>query len=122
MSVGKLLMIFSLFFSVPLGIFPVREVIYEMFNLERNNKNHIIISLVLAFGGTITAILFQNVNSYFGLLGGTAGVWMAGTIPLLCYTKLVGLQGVKDYLIAVFMGVVTVVGMCGAILSVIYID
>ena len=115
-------MIFSLFFSVPLGIFPVREVIYEMFNLERNNKNHIIISLVLAFGGTITAILFQNVNSYFGLLGGTAGVWMAGTIPLLCYTKLVGLQGVKDYLIAVFMGVVTVVGMCGAILSVIYID
>ena len=35
------------------------------------------------------AIAFQKVNSYFGLLGGTAGVMMAGGIPALCYWKLV---------------------------------
>ena len=61
-------------------------------------------------------------NSCFGLRGGTAGVWMAGTIPLICYTKLIGLKTWRDKLIAVFISCVTVVGLLGAILSVIYID
>lgn len=34
------------------------------------------------------AITFQKVNSYFGLLGGTAGVLMSGAIPSICYGKL----------------------------------
>lgn len=37
---------------------------------------------------TAIAIFFRGVNSYFGLLGGTAGVLMAGGIPSLCYFKL----------------------------------
>ena len=34
------------------------------------------------------AIAFLAVNSYFGLLGGTAGVMMAGTIPGISYARL----------------------------------
>lgn len=37
---------------------------------------------------TVIAISFVKVKSYFGLLGGTAGVLMAGGIPALCYFKL----------------------------------
>jgi hypothetical protein len=35
------------------------------------------------------------VNSYFGLLGGTAGVFMAGAIPMVCYYKLLGINTIK---------------------------
>ena len=47
---------------------------------------------MLAFSGCGIAIAFQDINSYFGLMGGTAGVMMAGTIPTICYAKLVGLD------------------------------
>ena len=49
-------------------------------------------SLLLAASSTITAIIFQSINSYFGLLGGTAGVMMSGAIPMICYAKLIGLK------------------------------
>jgi hypothetical protein len=44
--------------------------------------------MTLMCTSTAIAIGFQKVNSYFGLLGGTAGVMMAGGIPALCYYKL----------------------------------
>jgi hypothetical protein len=55
----------------------------------------VILSLGLAFSSTLIALLFQKVNSYFGLLGGTAGVMMAGAIPAICYAKLIGLKDWK---------------------------
>ena len=119
MSIGKCFMVVSLFFAVPLNLFPAREVIFETFSLERNTKIHMIISLFLAFSGTAIAIFFQQVNSYFGLLGGTAGVMMAGGIPMICYYKLLGLIRTSEKLIAVFMLIVSLVGMFGAFLSVI---
>lgn len=54
-----------------------------------------ILSLSFAFSSTLIALLFQKVNSYFGLLGGTAGVMMAGAIPTICYAKLIGLNNWK---------------------------
>ena len=76
-SIGKLLLIVALFIAIPLNIFPSREVLFECFSLDKNDKNHIVVSLFLAFGGCTIGILFQSVNSYFGLLGGTAGVAMS---------------------------------------------
>ena len=95
MAIGKCLMVVALFFAVPLNLFPARTVIYETFSLDQSNKNHIILSLFLAFSGTAIAIFFQQVNSYFGLLGGTAGVFMAGAIPMVCYYKLLGINTIK---------------------------
>lgn len=53
------------------------------------------LSIYLAGSSCLIAIGFQNVNSYFGLLGGTAGVMMAGGIPVLCYIKLILLKQEK---------------------------
>jgi amino acid permease len=119
MSIGKCLMVFSLFFAVPLNLFPARTVIYETFALEKNNRNHVALSLGLAFSGTAIAIFFQQVNSYFGLLGGTAGVMMAGAIPMVCYKKLLGINSVKEKLMAAFMVLVSLLGILGAFLSVV---
>lgn len=41
--------------------------------------------MCLMCSSTAIAIGFVKVNSYFGLLGGTAGVMMAGGIPALCW-------------------------------------
>jgi len=55
--------------------------------VEDNTKNHYILSVGLALSSSIVAITFVKVNSYFGLLGGTAGVLMGGGIPALCFWK-----------------------------------
>ena len=72
----------------------------------------------LAASSCLIAILFVRVNSYFGLLGGTAGVMMAGGIPAMCYYKLMKLQR-KHYFMLGFVAVVTVLAMIGAVLSVV---
>jgi hypothetical protein len=67
----------------------------------------------------LIAIVFQKVNSYFGLLGGTAGVMMAGAIPTICYCKLKGARTLNQKMIVAFMSIVSVLGGLGAILSVV---
>ena len=74
----------------------------------------------MALSGTLIAILFQKINSYLGLIGGTAGVMTIGVIPTVCYYKLIGLTTWKEKVMAGFMAVVSVVGMIGGILSVVY--
>jgi hypothetical protein len=64
------------------------------------------------------AIAFQKVNSYFGLLGGTAGVMMAGGIPAMCYWKMMKMDRIK-YIIMGFIGVITLLAMAGAVMSVV---
>lgn len=89
MTLGKLMMVLALYFSIPLNIFPARTILFEAVGCEKSNKNHYILSVALAVSSCIIAISFVKVNSYFGLLGGTAGVLMCGTIPGLCYYKLI---------------------------------
>jgi hypothetical protein len=77
---------------------------------------------VLGLSSCLIAIVFQNVNSYFGLLGGTAGVMMAGGIPALAYYKLVvqtspNKQG-KHYAWLLFCLLITLIAFAGAVLSV----
>lgn len=81
-------------------------------------------SIALTASSTGIALAFQKVNSYFGLLGGTAGVLMAGTIPAICYYKLImskdssSKSGINWAKMA-FCGVVTLIAFSGAILSVV---
>lgn len=72
----------------------------------------------LTLSSCAIAIGFQKVNSYFGLLGGTAGVMMAGGIPAMCYWKLMKMDREKYVLIG-FIGVITVLAMAGAVMSVV---
>ena len=65
------------------------------------------------------AITFQKVNSYFGLLGGTAGVLMSGTIPAICYGKLKNGLACSDIIRLILVVLVTLAGFSGAILSII---
>ena len=65
------------------------------------------------------AIGFQAVNSYFGLLGGTAGVMMAGGIPSLCYIKSTTKISTSDSILLAISGLVSIVAFVGAILSVV---
>lgn len=87
MTLGKALMIITLFLAVPLSMFPARTILKEALNVQDNNEMHYILSIGLALSSSIIAIAFVKVNSYFGLLGGTAGVLMGGGIPALCYWK-----------------------------------
>jgi hypothetical protein len=73
--------------------------------------------MVMMCSSTGIAIAFQKVNSYFGLLGGTAGVMMSGGIPAICYFKLQVQLTKLDVLFLAICGVVVLVAGCGAVLS-----
>ena len=45
---------------------------------------------------------------------------ICGAIPMTCYIKLIGLPTLRDKLLAGFMALTSVLGMLGAILSVVY--
>lgn len=119
MTLGKIFMIVALFFTVPLCLFPCRDMIYQCFGLQKNNKNHVLLSLVLALSGSILAIFFQNISIYFSLLGGTAGVMKAGGFPAICFYKLKGPRTLNQKLLLIFMAIVTVFAILGAILTVV---
>lgn len=72
----------------------------------------------LSLSSCLIAIVFQKVNSYFGLLGGTAGVMMAGGIPAMCYWKLMKMTR-NYYIILTLIGVITILAMAGAVMSVV---
>ncbi len=71
-----------------------------------------------AYSSCCVAILFQKVNNYFGLLGGTAGVMMAGGTPALCYAKMMKCRR-NEFIMLTFIAVMTVFAVSGAILSVV---
>ena len=79
------------------------------------------LSLILALSGATIAIFYSSVTAYFGLLGGTTGTLMAGTIPAVCYLKMKGeLTKPLHLLIIVFYGAMTIIGITGGIVSVVY--
>lgn len=113
------MIIASLFFNLPLQIFTTREYLYEVLDIDRNEKNLMKLNLILVGSTFLIGLVFQQVNMYFGLIGGTAGVLMAGVIPLVCGLKLLHLD---NTLIAImtFVGVMSVICFIGAIQSVIH--
>ncbi len=75
----------------------------------------------MSLSGALIAAFFSRVTTYFGLLGGTAGTMMAGTIPALCYLKLKGdPRRPLHILIGLFYGAMTVFGLIGGVVSVVY--
>jgi uncharacterized membrane protein len=91
---------------------------------EETRKRRYMICAGLAASTCITAMIFLHVNTYFGLLGGSAGVLMAGTIPAMCYYKLIlckdpELKLIPRTLELFFITIVTEIAFCGGLLSVI---
>jgi hypothetical protein len=80
---GKMMMLITLFFAVPLNMLPAREMLFTSMNIEKTNRNHIIVCVVLAASSCGIAMGFVNVTTYFGLLGGTAGTMIAGNSHLI---------------------------------------
>lgn len=80
-KLGKMVMLITLFFAVPLNMLPAREMLFSSIGIEKTNRNHIIVCVALAASSCGIAMGFQNVTTYFGLLGGTAGTMLAGTYP-----------------------------------------
>ena len=112
-------MVLALLVAISLSIFPSRVVLVEAFNIDDSRSIvHVGICLVMSGLSCLIAITFTSVNSYFGLLGGTAGVMMAGGIPAICYWKLME-KSTSDYMMLGFILATTLLAMTGAFMSII---
>ena len=58
-TVGKMLMVISLYLAIPLNMFPARTVLLEALSARKNNFNHYLWSSVLAASSCTVAIFFQ---------------------------------------------------------------
>lgn len=117
--IGKLMLVFALFFRLPMLLFTTKEFIYESTDLERNPANYKKMNIYLTFSSLVIAILFENVNIYFSLIGGTLGVGAAAVIPVLCALKLIKLKDSQKYVIF-FVSGMSVLIFIGGVQSVIY--
>ena len=86
--------------------------------LQKNNKSQYNSEFDSSFNWCYDSNIFQSVNNYFALLGGTAGVMIASGLPTICYYKVMGLRTWNQKLMVIFMTMVVIFGMYGAILSV----
>jgi amino acid permease len=116
--VGKIFLVASLYFSLPLQIFAAREYLYEALDLERNDANLKRLNIGFIGSSFVLGLFFEGVTTYFGLIGGTVGVMMAGFIPLACYYKLITLTDADKFMMA-FVAVVSAICFVGAVYSVI---
>lgn len=87
--VGKIMLVYALFFRLPLSLFTTKEFIFESLDIPRTTENYKKMNIWLVGSSLAIALLFQNINMYFSLIGGTFGVGTAAVIPLLCAYKLV---------------------------------
>ena len=127
MLIGKCVMLITLFFAVPLNMLPAREMLFVSLDLEKTQRNHIVVCILLAISSCGLAMGFQKVTTYFGLLGGTAGTMIAGrfelnsgTIPAMCYLKLTPRPRSDPRWIAVLVlySLMTICGFMGAFAAV----
>ncbi len=64
----------------------------------------------------IIAILFENVNFYFSLIGGTFGIGTAAVIPMLCVLKLIQLND-EQKIVVVFVSIMSFIIFIGGVQS-----
>lgn len=124
MVVGKLVLVVNLYIGIPLNMYPARLTITEVLELGPSLRTRYLLCLALALSSFLVAVTFIQVNSYFGLMGGTAGVLIGGAIPAFCFWKgLISkdptLQTAKNYGIVLFCGAIMILSFLGAILSVV---
>jgi hypothetical protein len=65
------------------------------------------------------AILFEKVNMYFALIGGTLGVMIGALIPMMCAVKLIEIND-HNKMIIIFMSTMGMICLLGAIQSVLF--
>ena len=115
--VGKIMVTFAMCARIPLQFFTTKEFIYEAMDIERNDENLKKINIVLAVSSIVIAIVFQNINVYFALIGGTFGLAIACLMPMACVLKVIPMTSNLIYIL-VFSGVMSFICFVGALLSV----
>lgn len=80
---------------------------------------HVICSMIILWGGAIIAYFFPEIISIIGILGGMSCISMIITFPGMIYVKLCGLKNnnPKKILVFIMTLLITLLGYCASILS-----
>ena len=122
MNIGRLSMSIHLFTSIPLILFPSKNLIFEIRFLKEKKDNkfiYILVSFFLVYLTAGIAIIFPNIYDILSLMGGTGCVYMSITLPGLLSVRLSGKNKKhwKNVLIYTFTGTFTVIGLVAGALS-----
>lgn len=75
MIVGKIAMIPTCWIVLLINMYPFKDQTFDLFRLEQNNKNNVIITVVTLFGGTLIGWAYPHVIDWFSLLGAFCGAF-----------------------------------------------
>ena len=83
MPIGRIAMTVNLLIALPVNLNPCRSQILMLMKKheEYNQARHVIITGILLFGSAGLAILYPDINSVFGIIGGTSSTMIGITFP-----------------------------------------
>jgi len=83
MTIGKLAMALNLFFVIPVNLNPCRLQLVILLKLEKKKSNavHYGLTAALLVAAALLAMVFPNIYSAFGILGGFFATLLSYTFP-----------------------------------------
>lgn len=110
----------NLFFGVPLNLQPARSTVLSL--IKKDSNTWIIITTVVFQGlSGLLAIVYPDIKSAFGLLGGLFGTIIVVVFPALIYVKLSDEKWtLKNIILLIAMAIIFTLGATGAVTSQIY--
>jgi len=120
MTIGKLAMAFNLFLVIPVNLNPCRLQLMILLKLEKkqNNTVHYGLTALLLIGAALLAMVFPNIYSAFGILGGFFATMLSYTFPAMIYLNCTKMREghYKRYLVYLIAGLTTFMGFFSAII------
>jgi len=118
MTVGKIAMAFNLLMAIPINLNPCRLQLIVLLKREKKQTNvlHYGLTAGLIAAAAGIAVIFPNVYSAFGILGGFFATMLSYTFPSMIYLKCTKMkQGhYKRWLVILIGSVTTLAGFTSA--------
>jgi len=118
MTIGKLAMALNLFFVIPVNLNPCRLQLVILLKLEKKKSNavHYGLTAALLVAAALLAMVFPNIYSAFGILGGFFATLLSYTFPAMVYLKCTRMREghYKRSLVMLIATVLTIMGFGSA--------
>ena len=95
MRVLRWLFIIVVVLHLPMSLFATRDQCYTLIGIKRNNKNHIILTLVLSVFSFGVPILYPDILGLISLIGGIFSFTNVAVVPLMLLIRIRGKKSTK---------------------------
>lgn len=83
MRIGVIMFLFVDVVNITMNLYPCRQQIISYYNLKRDYKTHVIVTLGILILSFLITILYPDIMGLFGICGGIFCTMIGWTVPYL---------------------------------------